>query len=110
MTAQYQRFLKILEKWPIDKTKYGRDLAEQIRSQIKVPTNPAVLTNEDTAKLSKQIDALERLANNTYAKKYKRINNSTATGLTAEQCSQVLSSEFLQYLNNDSRDKKSHKK
>ena len=46
----------------------------------------------------KQLDALERLAADTYNRKYLRILKSSATGLTREQCSQALSSEFLDYM------------
>ncbi|XP_060650358.1 ubiquinol-cytochrome-c reductase complex assembly factor 2 [Drosophila nasuta] len=100
MSAQYQRFLKVLEKWPAEKTKIGRDLGEQIRKKVtKLTGSEASLSSEASADLTRQIDALERLSNNVYAKKYPRQYDSTATGLTAAQCSQVLSSEFLQYLN-----------
>ncbi|KAL7729661.1 hypothetical protein ACLKA6_007935 [Drosophila palustris] len=99
MSAQYQRFLKVLEKWPAEKTKVGRDLGEQIRKKVTKLTGSASLSNEASADLTKQIDALERLSLNVYAEKYPRQHESTATGLTAAQCSQVLSSEFLQYLN-----------
>ena len=109
MTAQYQRFLKVLEKWPLDKAKVGRDIGEQIRKEVKSLTNPAGLTDEVTDQLAKKIDSLERLASNIYATKYKRTYTSTATGLSAEQCSQVLSSEFLQYLNDESKKKKQKK-
>ncbi|XP_041674711.1 ubiquinol-cytochrome-c reductase complex assembly factor 2 isoform X3 [Drosophila eugracilis] len=104
MSAQYQRFLKVLEKWPAEKSKVGRDLGEQIRKQVTKLTS---LEDGATDKeLSRQIDALERLSNNVHAKKYPRIYESTATGLTAAQCSQVLSSEFLQYLNEGAGSKK----
>ncbi|XP_064549654.1 ubiquinol-cytochrome-c reductase complex assembly factor 2 isoform X2 [Drosophila montana] len=99
MSAQYQRFIKVLEKWPAEKTKVGRDLGEQIRKQVTKLTDASSHNIETTAQLTKQIDALERISNNIYAKKYPRRYESTATGLTAAQCSQVLSSEFLQYLN-----------
>ncbi|XP_073842551.1 pug C-1-tetrahydrofolate synthase, cytoplasmic isoform X5 [Musca autumnalis] len=105
MSAQYQRFLKVLEKWPADKSKVGRDLGEQIRKQVTKLSNPAALTADATARIDKQIDSIERLANNTYGRKYKRVYDSTATGLSAQQCNQVLSSEFLQYLNEDSKKK-----
>lgn len=75
-----------------------RDLGEHIRKHIKSLTNPASLTSEATTAITIQIDSLERLANNVYGKQYKRIHNSSATGLSVEQCNQVLSSEFLQYL------------
>lgn len=77
-----------------------RDLGEQIRKHLtKLTTAEASLSSEAAAQLNKQIDALERLSENVYAKQYPRRYESTATGLTAAQCSQVLSSEFLQYLN-----------
>ncbi|KAH8398530.1 hypothetical protein KR215_011248 [Drosophila sulfurigaster] len=76
------------------------DLGEQIRKKVtKLTGTEASLSSEASADLTRQIDALERLSNNVYAKKYPRQYDSTATGLTAAQCSQVLSSEFLQYLN-----------
>ncbi|EDV91290.1 ubiquinol-cytochrome-c reductase complex assembly factor 2 [Drosophila grimshawi] len=103
MSAPYQRFLKVLEKWPAEQTKVGRDLGEQIRKQVTRLTDASSLSNEKTAELNRQIDALERLSKNVYAKKYPRRYESTATGLTAAQCSQVLSSEFLQYLNDGKR-------
>ncbi|SPP83788.1 ubiquinol-cytochrome-c reductase complex assembly factor 2 isoform X1 [Drosophila guanche] len=104
MSAQYQKFLKVLEKWPADKTKIGRDLGEQIRKQVTRFSNG--LNSEADKDLDRQIDALERLSSNVYAKKYPRSYESTATGLTAAQCSQVLSSEFLQYLNDGAGSKK----
>lgn len=104
MSSHYKRFIQVLEKWPIDKTKSGRDLGEKLRERLQTLADPsAIKTQQESENLNKEIDALERLANNTYAKKYPRAFNSTATGLTAEQCSQVLSSEFLQYLNKDNK-------
>ncbi|XP_043068023.1 ubiquinol-cytochrome-c reductase complex assembly factor 2 isoform X2 [Drosophila bipectinata] len=102
MSAQYQRFLKVLEKWPADKSKAGRDLGEQIRKQVtKLTTSlEGGATNQE---LDLQIGALERLSSNVYIRKYPRTFDSTATGLTAAQCNQVLSSEFLQYLNEGSK-------
>jgi len=81
-----------------------RDLGEQIRKQVtKLTSLEGGATDKE---LDRQINSLERLSNNVYAKKYPRTFESTATGLTAAQCSQVLSSEFLQYLNEDSKKKK----
>jgi len=85
-------------------TQKKRDLGEQIRKQVTKLTS---LEGGATDKgLDRQIEALERLCNNVYAKKYPRTYESTATGLTAAQCSQVLSSEFLQYLNEGAGSKK----
>lgn len=103
MSAPYKRFLNVLEKWPAEKTKVGRDLGEQIRKQVTKLTDATSQNFASTEQLNRQIDSLERISNNVYAKKYRRRYESTATGLTAAQCNQVLSSEFLQYLNDGKR-------
>ncbi|KAH8330718.1 hypothetical protein KR067_006818, partial [Drosophila pandora] len=77
------------------------DLGEQIRKQVtKLTSLKEGATDQG---LDLQIGALERLSNNAYLRKYPRTFDSTATGLTAAQCNQVLSSEFLQYLNEGSK-------
>lgn len=55
------------------------------------------------ADLDRQFQSLENLANNVYQQKYQRRFKSTSTGLTGEQCRQVLSSEFLEYINEDKK-------
>ncbi|XP_055853101.1 ubiquinol-cytochrome-c reductase complex assembly factor 2 [Episyrphus balteatus] len=99
MSSQYRQFLKILEKWPLDKNKQGRDIAEHLRSLLPILQQPdRSTTAEQMEHINKQNDALNRLSKNIYFSTYKREHHSTATGLSANQCSQVLSSEFLQYL------------
>ncbi|KAL5275081.1 UQCC2 family protein [Megaselia abdita] len=102
MSIHYQKFIKILEKWPIDKSKAGRDLGEKLRRHLQELSNPVIVGfNAQSEELNNQIDALDRLSNNVCGKMFQRKFKSTATGLSAEQCSQVLSSEFLNYLNEE---------
>lgn len=101
MSANYQKLMKLLERWPVDKTKGGRDFGVHLRKQLQGIINPSAVTTNISDKLTHQINALERISNNVHGNKYKRSLSSTATGLTAEQCNQVLSSEFLQYLNEE---------
>lgn len=99
MSALYKRFIRVLEKWPIEKTKAGRDLGEHLREHVKLifgSNSPVILEGN---RLEREIEALDRLTKNIYQTQYPRKLSSTATGLTAEQCNQVLSSEFLEYLN-----------
>lgn len=96
---QHNKYKSAYENPTINFLSHPRDLGEQIRKQVTKLTDASSHNTETTAQLTKQIDALERISNNIYAKKYPRRYESTATGLTAAQCSQVLSSEFLQYLN-----------
>lgn len=122
MSAQYKRFLQILEKWPVDKTKAGRyvfsrkmfffyfvqfdqrfnfpfrDLGEHLREQLKSTLGKSNITTVGSDDLDKQFEALDRLTRNIYADKYPRVYSSTASGLTGAQCNQILSSEFLQFM------------
>lgn len=95
MSQQYRKFIKVLENWPLDKSKHGRDIAKHLRTLL--PSLQAD-NSENNEHFSKQNDALDRLSKNIYFSNYKRSHYSTATGLSANECNQVLSSEFLQYL------------
>ncbi|XP_055712429.1 ubiquinol-cytochrome-c reductase complex assembly factor 2 [Phlebotomus papatasi] len=99
MSANYRRFLKILEKWPVDKSKAGRDLGEDLREQLKNLLQREQQSGFNPEDFAKQLDALSRISNNIHGKSYSRNSRTTATGLTGEQCNQVLSSEFLEYMN-----------
>lgn len=55
-------------------------------------------SEEDCIKIH---DSLNRIVENSYKKLYERTFNSSATGLTAEQCKGVLSDDFMQYLKED---------
>lgn len=85
---------------------FSRDLGERLREQGKLwfGSNKSVNQNENQS-LSKEIVSLEKLVNNEHYNKYPSKLTATATGLTPEQCSQVLSTEFLEYLSEESKDK-----
>lgn len=103
MSAQYKRFLLLLEKWPVDKSKAGRDLGEHLREQLQTTFRTTDKTIHSDDLFQKQFEALERISRSAAAAQYpRRVHaTSTATGLNGEQCNQVLSSEFLEYLNED---------
>lgn len=103
MSVQYKRFLKLLELWPVDKSKAGRDLGAHLRDQLKSTLRTTNKTIHSDDLLDQQFNALERIALGKAAQRYPRTQHTqaTATGLTGEQCNQVLSSEFLEYLNDD---------
>ncbi|XP_004529194.1 C-1-tetrahydrofolate synthase, cytoplasmic isoform X1 [Ceratitis capitata] len=62
MSAQYKRFLKVLEKWPTDKTKVGRSFRETLRSKMsggaKLISGTEV-ANEIRVSLKQQIDDIK---------------------------------------------------
>lgn len=51
----------------------------------------------------KQFQALENIIKNVHQNAYPRANKATSSGLSGVQCQQILSSEFLEYINNDKK-------
>lgn len=82
-----------------------RDLGQYLRNQLEQILGGSNIITTNDSKLNKQFEALDNLANNVYCLKYQRTLKSTSTGLSGEQCRQVLSSEFLEYLNEDDKKK-----
>lgn len=97
MAASYKRMLQLLEKWPIDKNKTGQDLGEHLRKQVQAAFAKRQFdTNQEEC--DKKYLALKRIAEDHHLKAHPRTLKSCATGLTAEQCNQILSPEFLEAL------------
>lgn len=83
MSQNYKRFLAILEKWPVDKSKQGRDLGHFLREKFSTQfSGTQIISNTDQQNIEKQFEALENIIKNTHHDKYLRKNNSTSTGLT----------------------------
>lgn len=88
MSQNYKRFLAILEKWPIDKSKHNRDLGHFLRQKLTTQFSGASLTNSSKNQqdnIDKQFEALENLVNNIHKNKYPRTETSTSTGLSGKQ-------------------------
>lgn len=60
-------------------------------------------TDQET---ERQFQALENIVKNVHQNANPRINRATSTGLTGDQCRQILSSEFLEYIKDDSKERK----
>lgn len=99
MSQHYNRFLKLLERWPVDQSKIGRDLGQYLRDQLKAVLGGSNIIAVNDERLFKQYQSLENIVNDVHLRTHPRLLNSTATGLTGEQCREVLSSEFLEQVN-----------
>lgn len=85
MSQNYKRFLQILERWPIDKTKNNRDLGYFLREKLTSQfSGSSIVSSKDQKHIEKQFDALENLVKNVHCDKYKRVYQSTSTGLTGK--------------------------
>ena len=85
MSQNYKRFLAILEKWPVDKTKNNRDLGYFLREKL---TNQfsgiKIISTKDQKHVENQFEALENLVKNVHNDAYPRKLSSTSTGLTGK--------------------------
>ncbi|XP_031833832.2 ubiquinol-cytochrome c reductase complex assembly factor 2 [Nomia melanderi] len=104
MAGTYRNYMKLLESWPLDESKAGRDIGQHIRDQIKI----AFAKGEAAAPLDREVCdryyvSLQRIASNYYGQKYARTRNNSASGLTREQCNLALTPEMLEYFQADER-------
>lgn len=74
-----------------------RDLGEYLRKQLKATLRAGNIPTNGVSSMDQQFQALERLSNNVYFNKYPRLRDSTATGLTSEQCKILISDSSLKY-------------
>jgi len=77
-----------------------RDLGEHIRKEVGAAFSSGDSFRGDTTKCIKKYESLKRLADNHYCNKYKRSIQSSASGLSSQHCTAVLSRESLEILNN----------
>lgn len=103
MTTQYKKFIRLIAKWPVDNTKGERDLGKFIRDKVKLAFESDNKQNLDSDLCKRQYNTLNKLADNYYKNKYKRKFNSTATGLSNEECNLVLSDVVLEYLKEENK-------
>ncbi|KAG0712939.1 Ubiquinol-cytochrome-c reductase complex assembly factor 2 [Chionoecetes opilio] len=95
----YRNFLKLLEKWPVDASKSAdRDLGEYLRRRVTEAFRQGEASAVNEKECHRIYTSLNRVASGVYSTKYPRSLTSTSTGLSAEQCNQVLSAQFLNTL------------
>lgn len=79
---------------------YSRDLGQYIRDQVKLKFGSGVVSPDINEKeCENTYNSLKKIADNHYFELYKRNSDTSATGLNAEQCNSILSTEFLNYIN-----------
>lgn len=98
MAGNYKNFMKLLESWPLDKSKSGRDLSQHIRDQLKIAFAKGDATNQaDLEQCNRYYSSLKRISSNHYGQLYRRSLLSTASGLNKEYCNLALSPEMSEY-------------
>merc|ERR1711874_76864 len=95
MSQSYRSFVKVLEKWPVDPTKKGKDVGEAIRRFVKknYPQGGSSLVEE--AALSRQAASLQRLVDNQHKEANPREGEATFTAVSREHLRQITDVEFM---------------
>ena len=99
VSSLYRRYLLVCSKWSVDTTKSGRDFGTHLRERLlKLFPNSELtsINSNDLKDLEKQIESLERLNKNVYFR--PTFLETSSTGLSADECRQVLSTENLNHL------------
>ncbi|XP_050460932.1 ubiquinol-cytochrome-c reductase complex assembly factor 2 [Cataglyphis hispanica] len=103
MAGNYKSFMRLLESWPLDKTKVGSDLGQHIRDQLKIAFAKGDASQQNVEQCNRYYSSLKRISSNHYGQFYKRSLLSTASGLSREQCTLALTPEMLDYLKEEDK-------
>ncbi|GAB1868330.1 Mitochondrial nucleoid factor 1 [Camponotus japonicus] len=103
MAGNYKTFMKLLESWPLDKTKAGSDLGQHIRDQLKITFAKGDASQPNPEQCNRYYASLKRISSNHYGQLYRRSLLSTASGLNREQCNLALTPEMLDYLKEEEK-------
>ncbi|CAL8111509.1 unnamed protein product [Orchesella dallaii] len=99
----YRNFLRLLEKWPADPTKKGRDLGEYIRNGIAVAFRGGSDEPRNAAKCQDICNRLNNIAGNRYKDAFYVSETSSASGLSQFDCHCIISNESLKLLEDESK-------
>jgi hypothetical protein len=72
-----------------------RDIGEHIRRKVAISFTHGEASKVDIQQWSKFIEHLGNIANNKSLIKHPRTLKSTATGLSVEDCKEIVSTDFL---------------
>lgn len=78
-----------------------RDLGEHLRKQVGEAFKSGDTFRGDAVKCMKKYESLKRLSDNYYCNKYPRSIQSSASGLSVNHCTVILSKESLEHLNKE---------
>jgi len=99
--SKYKEFVRLLEKWPRDPTKEGRDLAMYLREWFATRFRHGETTKINHSEVSEVLQSLSIIASDRHRETYKVSEAFVATGAAREHCRQIISSEMLKLMQQD---------
>ncbi|XP_015782411.1 ubiquinol-cytochrome-c reductase complex assembly factor 2 [Tetranychus urticae] len=95
MSKLYRRYLNLVQAWPVDATKDGRDFGQFLRKKTVTIFNQGELTTIDERYWEPRILALERIARDVHRDKHRMLYEYSATNCDAESARKGVSNEAL---------------
>lgn len=92
----YFDLIRLFKQWPIDKTKTGRDLGENLRQQFTQAFALGENSQVNVHDWNRFHESMKLLISNDIKNRYPRDRNWTASGLSREQLRFLLSNKSLQ--------------
>jgi len=92
----YFDLIRLFKQWPIDKSKTGRDLGENLRQQFSQAFVLGENSQVNSTEWTRFYDNMKLLISNDIKNRYPRDRNWTASGLSREQLRFILSNKSLQ--------------
>ncbi|XP_030076237.1 ubiquinol-cytochrome c reductase complex assembly factor 2 [Microcaecilia unicolor] len=97
--TRYRHFLKLCEEWPLDETKWGRDLGAFLRERVAHTFREGENTQiSDPETCDQMYDSLARINSNFYRYKYPRLRDTSFTEVTVEECRMVLATDSMKQM------------
>ncbi|KAI9561844.1 hypothetical protein GHT06_012806 [Daphnia sinensis] len=97
-SSVFRKVTLLLSKWPLDLSKKGRDIGEHIRQKVATSFPQGETSKVDVQEWTNFVEHLGNIANNKSLTNHPRVLKSSATGLSVEECKEIVSTDFLSYV------------
>ena len=101
--ARYRQFLRLIQEWPVDEMKAGRDLGALIRQRVADGFKQGESSVIDEVQCQKKYESLVRLNSNQHKNAYPRAKDTTASGVSVEECQVMTATDTLKFFNEDDK-------
>ena len=102
MGTRYKQFVRLLDNWPLDLDKQGRDLAVYLRERVGHAFRQGEATRiSNPQECDRTLKALNGISSNMYRDMYPRLRKGTANGMATEQLRQITSTEWINIFRKD---------
>ena len=100
--ARYRQFLRLLDNWPLDTDKAGRDLGVYLRERIAHGFRQGEASRiANPEQCDRTLKALTRINSNVYKTMYPRLKESSSNGLTIEEIRAITSTQCVNMFRKD---------